>query len=264
MAYSVFLKNVASESIVAGDIVVVKPGQRVPVDGTIVQGVGYLDQSAITGESIPVEKQVVDDVISATINENGTFQFRANVGIAIGAGTDIAVDSADVILMKNSLLDVNTAIDLSQATIRNVHQNLFWAFFYNVICIPMAMGIAGWTMSPMFGALAMSLSSICVCTNAWRLRFFKEKVVAKKEAPKSIKAAIEPVVKEQHGQPVTMEIQRMMCEHCVDTIRKVVENVDGTSNVQVDLDTKSVTFEANKQAFSQAVEAIVEAGYHPE
>lgn len=96
---------------------------------------------------------------------------RADVGIAIGAGTDIAVDSADVILMKNSLLDVNTAIDLSQATIRNVHQNLFWAFFYNVICIPMAMGIAGWTMSPMFGALAMSLSSICVCTNAWRLRF---------------------------------------------------------------------------------------------
>lgn len=104
---------------------------------------------------------------------------RSDIGIAIGQGTDIAMDSADVVLMKNSLLDVNTAIELSQAVLRNIKQNLFWAFFYNVVGIPLAMGIlqpfTGWSMSPMYGAAAMSLSSIFVCSNAWRLRFFEPK-----------------------------------------------------------------------------------------
>ena len=189
---------------------------------------------------------------------------RADVGIAIGAGTDIAVDSADVILMKNSLLDVNTAIDLSQATIRNVHQNLFWAFFYNVICIPMAMGIAGWTMSPMFGALAMSLSSVCVCTNAWRLRFFKEKVVAKEEAPKPIQAEVEPIVNEPHGQPITMRINGMMCDHCKARVTQALESVSGVSHVCVDVEANKAAFKVDDTVTDKELNTVItEAGYEP-
>ena len=100
---------------------------------------------------------------------------RANVGIAIGAGTDIAIDSADVVLMKNNLSDVPAAIKLSRATLRNIHQNLFWAFIYNVIGIPLAAGLYGLKLDPMFGAAAMSLSSFCVVTNALRLNLIKLK-----------------------------------------------------------------------------------------
>jgi Cu+-exporting ATPase len=102
---------------------------------------------------------------------------RADVGIAIGAGTDIAIESADVVLMKSDLLDVVTAIQLSKSTIRNIKQNLFWAFFYNAIGIPLAAGafysLFGWKLNPMFGAAAMSMSSVCVVSNALRLKFFK-------------------------------------------------------------------------------------------
>ena len=102
----------------------------------------------------------------------------ADIGIAIGAGTDIAIDAADVVLMKNSLMDVPVSIKLSRATLKNIHENLFWAFFYNVIGIPLAAGvwipIFGWTLNPMFGAAAMSLSSFCVVTNALRLNLFKK------------------------------------------------------------------------------------------
>jgi len=104
---------------------------------------------------------------------------RADVGIAIGAGTDIAIESADIVLMKSDLLDAVTAIQLSRATIRNIKQNLFWAFFYNTIGIPLAAGVffslLGWRLSPMFGAAAMGLSSVCVVSNALRLKFFKPK-----------------------------------------------------------------------------------------
>ena len=102
---------------------------------------------------------------------------RADIGIAIGAGTDIAIDAADIVLMKSQLSDVPAAIRMSRATLRNIHENLFWAFFYNVIGIPLAAGvwipIFGWTLNPMFGAAAMSLSSFCVVTNALRLNLFK-------------------------------------------------------------------------------------------
>lgn len=185
---------------------------------------------------------------------------RSDVGIAIGAGTDIAMDSADVILMKNSLLDVNTAIDLSKATIRNVHQNLFWAFFYNVICIPMAMGITGWMMSPMLGALAMSLSSVCVCTNAWRLRFFKEKVVAKEEVKEK---HVEPKQEEPQGEPVTMSIKGMMCDHCVKHVTDALHGVSGVSNVSVDLEKNQATFLADHVEDDSLKQAIVDAGYEP-
>ena len=106
---------------------------------------------------------------------------RADIGVAIGQGTDIAIDSADIVLMKNSLLDVNTAIDLSTSIIRNIKMNLFWAFFYNFLGIPVAAGVFyplfGWLLSPMIGSAAMSLSSVCVVTNALRLRFFKPNVI---------------------------------------------------------------------------------------
>ena len=98
---------------------------------------------------------------------------RADTGIAIGAGTDIAIDAADVVLMKSDLKDVSTAIKLSRATLKNIHQNLFWAFIYNVIGIPLAAGLWGFQLNPMFGAAAMSLSSFCVVTNALRLNLFK-------------------------------------------------------------------------------------------
>ena len=105
---------------------------------------------------------------------------RADVGIAIGAGTDVAIESADIVLMRSDLLDVSTAVQLSRAVIRNIKENLFWAFFYNAICIPLAAGVffplTGWQLSPMFGAAAMSLSSVCVVSNALRLRTFKPKV----------------------------------------------------------------------------------------
>lgn len=115
---------------------------------------------------------------------------RADIGIAIGQGTDIAMDSAELVLMKNNLMDVNTAIELSAAVLRNIKQNLFWAFFYNVIGIPLAMGIlepfTGWSMSPMYGAAAMSLSSVFVCSNAWRLSFFHPKEVKRKFIQKNL------------------------------------------------------------------------------
>lgn len=145
---------------------------------------------------------------------------KAEIGIAIGAGTDIAIDAADVVLMKNRLLDVPAAIRLSRQTRKNIHENLFWAFAYNVIGIPLAAGlwipIFGWKMNPMFGALAMSLSSFCVVTNALRLNFFdvrdtkKDKRIKRKE-------------KEKKEMTKKMVIEGMMCGHCSGRVKKVLE-----------------------------------------
>ncbi|MBR6682623.1 MAG: heavy metal translocating P-type ATPase [Clostridia bacterium] len=144
----------------------------------------------------------------------------ANVGIAIGAGTDIAIDSADVVLMKSRLSDVARAIKISRATLRNIHQNLFWAFFYNVIGIPLAAGafstLLGWKMTPMFGALAMSLSSFCVVTNALRLNLLK---LGNEDEREMIESAFP-------GQK-TIYIKGMMCEHCEKRVKEILENIDG-------------------------------------
>ena len=145
---------------------------------------------------------------------------KADIGIAIGAGTDIAIDAADVVLMKSRLLDVPAAIRLSRQTGKNIHENLFWAFAYNVIGIPLAAGlwipIFGWEMNPMFGALAMSLSSFCVVTNALRLNFFDVRSTKK---DKKIKH------KEKENQIMTkkMTIEGMMCGHCSARVKKVLE-----------------------------------------
>lgn len=156
---------------------------------------------------------------------------RADIGIAIGAGTDIAIDAADVVLMKSRLSDVPAAIRLSRATLRNIHENLFWAFFYNVIGIPLAAGLwyplLGWKLNPMFGAAAMSLSSFCVVSNALRLNFFsmydahKDKKIKKKKE------------KENKQMEKTMEIKGMMCGHCEARVKKTLEGIEGVQEAVV-------------------------------
>ena len=145
---------------------------------------------------------------------------RADIGIAIGAGTDIAIDAADVVLMKSSLMDVPAAIRLSRATLKNIHENLFWAFAYNVVGIPLAAGlwipIFGWEMNPMFGALAMSLSSFCVVTNALRLNFFDVRDTKKDKKIKHKEKEIKNMTKK-------MVIEGMMCGHCSGRVKKVLE-----------------------------------------
>ena len=146
---------------------------------------------------------------------------RADMGIAIGAGTDIAIDAADVVLMKSRLTDVPAAIRLSRATLRNIHENLFWAFIYNVIGIPLAAGIwyplFGWKLNPMFGAAAMSLSSVCVVTNALRLNWFRMKDATRDRKIKTRKKQEEMTMEK------TMKIEGMMCGHCEAFVKKALE-----------------------------------------
>ena len=154
---------------------------------------------------------------------------RADIGIAIGAGTDVAIDAADVVLMNSKLSDVPAAIRLSRATLKNIHENLFWAFIYNIIGIPLAAGVwiplFGWQLNPMFGAAAMSLSSFCVVTNALRLNLFDMRNAAK---DKQIKRK-----KEEKTMEKTMKIEGMMCGHCEVTVKKALEALDGVDHADV-------------------------------
>lgn len=181
---------------------------------------------------------------------------RADVGIAIGAGTDVAIESADIVLMKNDLQDVATAIELSKAVIRNIKENLFWAFFYNVCGIPLAAGVLypvfGLKLSPMFGAAAMSLSSLFVVSNALRLRFFHSLKKGKTQ-PESIQE------KKEEKNMYTMKIEGMMCPHCQAAVTKALEALEGTK-VEVNLEKKEAYVETGleKEALKKAVE---DAGY---
>lgn len=154
---------------------------------------------------------------------------RADIGIAIGAGTDVAIDAADVVLMNSKLSDVPAAIRLSRATLKNIYENLFWAFIYNIIGIPLAAGVwiplFGWQLNPMFGAAAMSLSSFCVVTNALRLNLFDMRNAAK---DKQIKRKQEEKTMEK-----TMKIEGMMCGHCEATVKKALEALDGVDHADV-------------------------------
>ena len=154
---------------------------------------------------------------------------RADIGIAIGAGTDVAIDAADVVLMNSKLSDVPAAIRLSRATLKNIHENLFWAFIYNIIGIPLAAGVwiplFGWQLNPMFGAAAMSLSSFCVVTNALRLNLFDMRNAAK---DKQNKRKQEEITMEK-----TMKIEGMMCGHCEATVKKALEALDGVDHADV-------------------------------
>ena len=181
---------------------------------------------------------------------------RADVGIAIGAGTDVAIESADIVLMKNDLQDVATAIELSKAVIRNIKENLFWAFFYNVCGIPLAAGVLypvfGLKLSPMFGAAAMSLSSLFVVSNALRLRFFHSLNKGKTQ-PKTIQE------KKEEKNMYTMKIEGMMCPHCQAAVTKALEALEGTK-AEVNLEKKEAYVETGleKEVLKKAVE---DAGY---
>jgi len=187
---------------------------------------------------------------------------RADIGVAIGQGTDIAIDSADIVLMKNSLLDVNTAIDLSTAIIRNIKMNLFWAFFYNFLGIPVAAGVFyplfGWLLSPMIGSAAMSLSSVCVVTNALRLRFFKPRVINVKDEETIIEKEEVKTMKK------TMIVDGMMCQNCVRHVKNALEGVDGVISANVDFDSKSAEIEMSQKIADEVLFNVVkEEGYTP-
>ena len=197
---------------------------------------------------------------------------RADMGIAIGAGTDVAIDAADVVLMKSRLSDVAAAVRLSRATLRNIHENLFWAFFYNVIGIPLAAGvwipIFGWTLNPMFGAAAMSLSSFCVVTNALRLNLFNMHD-AKKDKKLKNPAIIKELVdnnKTNHNQEnkeigtmkKTMKIEGMMCGHCEATVKKALEGLDGVASAEVSHEAGTAVVELSTDVADDVLKKTVE------
>ena len=218
---------------------------------------------------------------------------RADVGMAIGAGTDVAIESADIVLMKSDLLDAAAAVELSRATIRNIKQNLFWAFFYNSLGIPLAAGVfyaaLHWQLNPMFAAAAMSLSSVTVVSNALRLRFFKSRFRSEAAARRSAAAAtaapsgldgeavqsgdidlgeIElpeiPEIQEiieggTSSMEKTMKIEGMMCGHCSGRVEKALNDLPGvTAKVNLEAGTATVTGEASDEALTKAV---TDAGY---
>ena len=163
---------------------------------------------------------------------------RADIGVAIGAGADVAIDAADVVLMKSRLSDVPAAIRLSRATLRNIHENLFWAFFYNTIGIPLAAGVfvpLGLTLNPMFGAAAMSLSSFCVVSNALRLNLFKLHAAGRPKERAQAEAHIPEthIEKEDKTMTKTMKITGMMCGHCEATVKKTLEAIEGVASAAV-------------------------------
>lgn len=182
---------------------------------------------------------------------------RADVGIAIGAGTDIAVESADIVLMKSSLSDVTTAIRLSKAVMKNIRMNLFWAFFYNALGIPLAAGVFypvfGILLSPMIGSLAMSFSSLCVVTNALRLRLFKSN--QKEES-------VEKTGKGENEMKKVLKIEGMMCPHCQAHVEKALSAVGGVESVEVSLEEKSATVTLGADVSNEVLtQAVTDAGY---
>ena len=191
----------------------------------------------------------------------------ADMGIAIGAGTDIAIDAADVVLMKSRLSDVPAAIRLSRATLRNIHENLFWAFFYNVIGIPLAAGVwyplLGWKLNPMFGAAAMSLSSFCVVTNALRLNWFHMYDTAKDKKRKYQKARkkVKENVKEKEEEITmtkTMKIEGMMCGHCEAAVKKALEALDGVEAAEVSHEKGTAVVTMAKEVEDEVLKKTVE------
>jgi Cu+-exporting ATPase len=196
---------------------------------------------------------------------------RANVGIAIGAGTDVAIESADIVLMKSDLMDVVTALNLSKAVIRNIRQNLFWAFFYNILGIPLAAGVfyslLGWKLSPMFAAAAMSLSSVSVVTNALRLKLFHSPAPQRSQdsatTTPSREVTTSHIQKDKGEFEMTkiMNIEGMTCMHCQKRVEKALNAIEGVS-AKVDLATNSATLTLTKPVADEVlIQAVVDAGY---
>ncbi|MBQ6540098.1 MAG: heavy metal translocating P-type ATPase, partial [Oscillospiraceae bacterium] len=190
---------------------------------------------------------------------------RADTGIAIGAGTDVAIDAGDIVLMKSSLSDVPAAIRLSRATLRNIHQNLFWAFFYNVIGIPLAAGVwipvFGWTLNPMFGAAAMSLSSFCVVSNALRLNLLNIRDASKDKR-------ITPVSLDMNGTAEnvlpqrTLSIKGMMCEHCENRVKTALESLSAVESAAVSHESGTAVVTLSGEIDNKELKkAVADAGY---
>ena len=252
---------------------------------------------------LPAEKELIVRQLSAKapvamvgdgINDAPALA-RADVGIAIGAGTDIALSSADIVLMHSDLADVPAALDLSRATMRNIKQNLFWALFYNAICIPVAAGVFAWvgfSLNPMIAAAAMSVSSVCVVTNALRLRGWKPQRVSATPASVASKATSSPVsVNEDTGgvslssgvstgpnvsavnsHPSTppfperrLRVEGMKCHKCAGRVRGALEAVPGVENAAVDLEGKQATVHLSDSVPDEMlVGAVIEKGFKAE
>ena len=181
---------------------------------------------------------------------------RADIGIAIGAGTDVAIDAADVVLMRSTLMDVPAALRLSRAVLTNIHENLFWAFFYNSIGIPLAAGAFvafGLKLNPMFGAAAMSLSSFCVVTNALRLNGFKMYNASKDKPKRKSKE------KEMKSMEKTMKIEGMMCMHCENRVKKTLEKIEGVESAVVSHEAGTAVVTLNAEVSNEVLKSAVEA-----
>ena len=190
---------------------------------------------------------------------------RADIGIAIGAGSDVAIDAADVVLMKSRLIDVSAAVRLSRATLTNIHENLFWAFFYNVIGIPLAAGLwyplLGWKLNPMFGAAAMSLSSFCVVTNALRLNLCRvyDPKHDRKATPDRKNKTNKPNESEEKSMTKTMNIEGMMCGHCEARVKKALEALDAVSEAAVSHESGTAVVTLSSDISDEKLKETVEA-----
>ena len=236
-----------TENVIAG----VLPDEK----EAVVRRLGQLGKVAMVGDGI-------NDAPALT---------SADIGIAIGAGTDVAIDAADIVLMNSSLRDVPAAIRLSRATLRNIRENLFWAFFYNALCIPLAagcwIGLLGWQLNPMVGAAAMSLSSFCVVSNALRLNLFQlyspgqSRKIAEASSRNELAALIEEInsKKETKTMTKTMKIDGMMCPHCEARVKKALEAVAGVESALADFNAGTAVITLSSDVDNSTLKAAVEA-----
>ena len=248
-------------------------GTRVSVD-RVYSGV-LPDQKAGIIEKLKTAGKVA--MVGDGINDAPALT-TADTGIAIGAGADVAIDAADVVVMKSRLTDVVAAIRMSRATIRNIHENLFWAFFYNAICIPMAIGLFGFAMKPMYGAMAMSLSSFCVCMNALRLNLVKlyDKSRDRKGKPADFSALDKEATeeaenkvndedhsnllddKEENMMEKTILVEGMMCMHCEATVKKALEAIDGVESAVASHEAGTAVVQLSKDVADEVLTKAIE------
>ena len=227
-------------------------GRQAGVDSVVAQVLPDGKEKAI----VELQKDGKVAMVGDGINDAPALT-RADMGIAIGAGTDVAVDAADVVLMNSRLTDVPAAIRLSRLTLRNIHQNLFWAFIYNVIGIPLAAGIMipllGLQLNPMFAAAAMSLSSFCVVTNALRLNMYDIR-----DTKHDRKKKIKTIKKEDNTMEKTIRIEGMMCQHCEAAVKKSLEAVEGVKSAQVSHEAGSAVVELGENVADEVLKKAVE------
>ena len=262
-----------------GIVTVMLTGDNKRTATAVAKNVGV---DAVISDVLPDEKEAVIKRLSEQGNvamvgdgiNDAPALTRADVGIAVGAGTDVAIDSADIVLMKNELCDVSAAIRLSRKTLMNIKENLFWAFFYNCIGIPIAAGVLipiGFALSPMIGAAAMSLSSFCVVTNALRLNLVN--VYDARRDREHKKAAIPDFIsgeaacnikKEDNNMKIVkvLTVEGMMCGHCKARVEQVLSAVDGVEKAEVDLEKKTATVTLSHDVDCGTLKkAVTDAGY---